>query len=209
QVLAAGRVLEVLTAPTADRAVLRQAVTSTRPSVFRIDYGQLTRSLDGVLRNAELPVVLHLVTDAQATSLPTRFAELAPRTPADIRVHVVGNAQSPNWAVESFGGSAATGELSASVVSYAPEPADTTVRLEPGGRAEVSCPALDLRSGANRVTVSLSPSDRLETDDRRYLVLKRPEPRTVLVVAGDARGRAALFTGAALETLRGLSLTAE
>src|SRR5690606_25760222 len=59
------------------------------------------------------------------------------------------------------------------------------------------------------VTVSLSPSDRLETDDRRYLVLKRPEPRTVLVVAGDARGRAALFTGAALETLRGLSLTAE
>lgn len=223
QVLAAGRVLEVLTAPTADRAVLRQAVTTARPSVFRVDYGQLTRSLDGVLRAAELPVVVHFVTDVQATSLPTRFAELAPRTPADVRIHAVGEARSPNFAVESFGGSALTGELEAGIVSYAPEAAEKTVRLslngetvaqqslrlEPRARGQVQFPPLELRSGANRVSVSIAPGDSLAADDQRYLVLKRPEPRTVLVVAGDTRGRAALFTGAALETLRGVSLTAE
>src|SRR5690606_19574595 len=87
--------------------------------------------------------------------------------------------------------------------------AEQSVRLEPRGRAQAEFPPLELRSGANRVTVSIAPGDSLGADDRRYLVLKRPEPRTVLVVASDARGRAALFTGAALETLRGLSLTAE
>src|SRR5690606_29699202 len=124
----------------------------------------------------------HFVTDAQATSLPTRFAELAPRTPADVRIHAVGDARAPNFAVESFGGSALTGELAASVVSYAPQAVDKTVRLElngetvaeqsvrlePRGRSQAEFPPLELRSGANRVTVSIAPGDALGADDRRY-----------------------------------------
>src|SRR5690606_7329877 len=124
QVVAAGRVMEVLTDVTADAAVLRQAVDATEPGVFRIDYGQLTRSLDGLLRATGLPVVLHVTTDAQQSSLPTRFADLAPRTPAELRVHNVAPEPARNWAVDSFGGSALTGELAAGIRSFATEDAE-------------------------------------------------------------------------------------
>src|SRR5690606_18734976 len=70
-------------------------------------------------------------------------------------------------------------------------------------------PPLELGPGANRVTVSLVPGDDLAADDRRYIVLKRPEPRSVLIVESDSRGLAALYTGAALETLQGVALTTE
>ena len=70
-------------------------------------------------------------------------------------------------------------------------------------------PALDLASGSNRVEVALSPGDDLAGDDRRYLAIKRPEPRKVLIVAQDAEGRGPLFTSAALETLTTLALTAD
>ncbi|HEX6997390.1 MAG TPA: BatA domain-containing protein [Gammaproteobacteria bacterium] len=223
QVVAAGRVMEVLTDVTADAAVLRQAVDATEPGVFRIDYGQLTRSLDGLLRATELPVVLHVITDAQQSSLPTRFADLAPRTPAELRVHNVAPEPARNWAVDSFGGSALTGELAAGIRSFATEDAEKTVRLElngdvvderrvsvpAGGRADVTFAALELREGANRVTVTLAPGDDLPADDARYLALKRAEPRPVLVVSGDARGLGALYAGAALETLGALALMPE
>lgn len=55
----------------------------------------------------------------------------------------------------------------------------------------------------------MTPADDLTADDRRYLAIKRPEPRNVLVVAPDTEGRGALFTSAALETLTTLALTAE
>jgi hypothetical protein len=191
--------------------------------LFRLEYGQLTRSIDGLLRTAELPVVINLVTDAQASALPTRFGELAPRRPAEIVIHDVTDGAAENWALDSFGGSALTGELTASVRSFAPEAAtktltlahngrtvaEQTVEVEAGGRAEATFAPLELAAGSNRVEVTLSPADELATDDRRYLAVKRPEPRKVLIVAADVDGRAALFTSAALETLTTLTLTAD
>ncbi len=70
-------------------------------------------------------------------------------------------------------------------------------------------PALDLASGSNRVEVALSPGDDLAGDDQRYLAIKRPEPRKVLIVAQDAEGRGPLFASTALETLTTLALTAD
>ena len=85
----AGRLFEVLGPATADVAALRQTLNTAEPGVFRLEYGQLMRSIDGLLRTAELPVVLDLVTDVQASGLPTRFGELAPRRPAEIVLHDV------------------------------------------------------------------------------------------------------------------------
>lgn len=220
QLIAAGRIVEVLGAPTADASVLRQTLNTVQPGVFRLDYGQLMRAIDGVVRGAEMPVIIDLVTDLQQSSLPTRFGELAPRRPAEIAIHNVGDASS-NWALESFGGSALTGELEAGVRSFAAEPAQRTVRLTlngstvaeqtveipAGGRAQVRFPALELASGSNRVGVELAPGDDLDADDRRFLALKRPQPRPVLLVAADPRGKGPLFTSAALSTLETLSLT--
>ena len=209
--------------PTADVAALRQTLNTTRPGVFRLEYGQLMRSIDGLVRTAELPVVLDLVTDTQATGLPTRFGELAPRRPAEIVIHDVTDGAAENWTVDSFGASTLTGELTASVRSYASDTATRTVTLTQNGRtvgeesvevsadgrAQVTFPALDLASGSNRVEVALSPGDDLAGDDKRYLAIKRPEPRKVLIVAQDAEGRGPLFASTALETLTTLALTAD
>jgi hypothetical protein len=223
QIVLAGRQFEVLGPATADVAALRQTLNTAEPGVFRLEYGQLMRSIDGLLRTAELPVVLELITDVQNSALPTRFGELAPRRPAEIVLHDVGDGVAENWTVDSFGASALTGELTASVRSFAADAVsrtltltqngrtvgEQTVEISGGGRAQVTFPALDLASGANRVEVALSPADDLAGDDRRYLAIKRPEPRKVLIVAPSAEGGAALFTSAALETLTTLALTAD
>ncbi|HEY3516823.1 MAG TPA: BatA domain-containing protein [Gammaproteobacteria bacterium] len=223
QIVLAGRQFEVLGPATTDVAALRQTLNTAEPGVFRLEYGQLMRSIDGLIRTAELPVVLDLVTDVQATGLPTRFGELAPRRPAEIVIHDVADGAAENWTLDSFGASAVTGELSASVRSFAPEASTRTVTLTQNnrtigeqtvevpahGRAEVTFPALELASGSNRVEVALSPGDDLAGDDRRYLAIKRPEPRKVLIVAADAGGRGPLYTSAAFETLTTLALTPE
>jgi hypothetical protein len=223
QVVVAGRQFEVLGAATADASVLRQALNTVEPGVFRLDYGQLMRSIDALLRGAELPVVIDLVTDVQQSSLPTRFGELAPRRAAEVAIHDVSGGKADNWTIESFGGSALTGELEASLRSFAAADARKSLRLtlngktiaeQPvdvpsGGRAQARFPALELASGPNRVTVSLEPGDDLKADDQRYLVLKRPQPRSVLLVSGDQRGRGALYLSSALGTLATLGLVPE
>jgi hypothetical protein len=223
QIVLAGRQFEVLGPATGDVAALRQTLNTAEPGVFRLEYGQLMRSIDGLLRTAELPVVLEIVTDVQNSALPTRFGELAPRRPAEIVVHDITVGAAENWTVDSFGASALTGELTASVRSFAPEAAtrtltlsqngstiaEQTVEVAAGGRAQATFAALDLASGANRVEVALSPGDDLAGDDRRYLAIKRPEPRKVLLVAPSAEARAVLFTRSALETLTTLALTAD
>jgi hypothetical protein len=218
QIALAGRIFEVLGPATGDVAALRQALNTAEPGVFRLEFGQLMRSVDGLLRTAELPVVLDIVTDVQSSGLPTRFGELAPRRAAEIVLHDVSEGAAGNWTVDSFAASPLTGELTASVRSYAAAPAtknlalvhngttvaEQTVEVPAGGRADATFAALELASGPNRVEVTLTPGDELSADDRRYLAVKRPEPRNVLLVAPDARQ--SLFATAALETLTALTL---
>jgi len=220
QLIAAGRVFEIVSSATLDKATVRQQVRSLEPGVFFVDFGQLTRALDGVLRTAELPAVLHFVTDAQAAGLPTRFADLAPTEPVEIVVHAVG-ADEPNWSVGSLFGSALTGELAATVTSHAAAAADRTleielngnvvdrqrVTLEPGSEAVVEFAPLTLQSGANRVRVIMQPGDMLAADDVRMLALNRPVPHPVLVVSGELGGTGdTRFLTEAMRVLEGLSL---
>lgn len=223
QVVAAGRVLEVVTTATLDKALARQRVSSLEPGMFFVDFGQLTRSLDGVLRTAELPPVLHLVTDVQSGALPTRFADLAPTEPVEIEIHAVGGDE-PNWAVAELFGSALTGELAATATSYASEAAEKTltlelagrvvdrqaVTLEPGEQATVEFAPLTLAAGANRVRVVMSPDDALEADNARMLALNRPVPHPVLVVSGELTGSDdTRFLAEAMGVLEGLALEVE
>src|SRR5262245_16292070 len=163
QGVVAGRQFEVLGAATGDASALRQALNTAEPGVFRLDYGQLMRSVDALLRGAELPVVIDLVTDVQQSGLPTRFGELAPRRAAEVAIHDVSNDGAKNWTIDSFGGSALTGELEASVRSFATEDATRSVRLTlngrsvgeqsveiaAGGRAQARFAPLELAAGSN------------------------------------------------------------
>jgi hypothetical protein len=219
ELIAAGRVVEVVTAPTLDRGALRQSFATVEPGVFPLDFGQLMRALDGVVRGAEFPVVLHLVTDAQLTGLPMRFGELAPRSAVELVIHDIAGGEG-NVAIETLAGSALDGSLTASMRSFDASTRIKTVRLEqngalveeqsielaPGARAAVSFGALTLAAGPNRVRVSLEPGDELPFDDTRILALRRPEPRPVLLVAGDLRAQDAFFVDAAMASLAALAL---
>jgi hypothetical protein len=219
ELIAAGRVVEVVTAPTLDRAALRQSFATVEPDVFPLDFGQLMRALDGIVRGAELPVVLHLVTDAQLTGLPMRFGELAPRGAVELAIHNVAGSEG-NVAIETLAGSALDGSLTATVRSFDARARVKTVRLElndalveeqtvelgPAASAQVSFGSLTLETGPNRVLVTLMPGDDLPFDDTRMLALRRPEPRQVLLVAGDLRAQDAFFVDAAMVSLAALAL---
>jgi hypothetical protein len=219
ELIAAGRVVEVVTAPTLDRAALRQSFATVEPGVFPLDFGQLMRALDGIVSGAELPVVLHLVTDAQLTGLPMRFGELAPRGAVELAIHNVAGSEG-NVAIETLAGSALDGSLTATVQSFDARTRVKTVRLELNGAlveeqtvelaagtpAQVSFGALTLATGPNRVRVTLAPGDELPFDDTRMLALRRPEPRPVLLVTGGLRAQDAFFVDAAMVSLAALAL---
>jgi hypothetical protein len=116
----------------------------------------------------------------------------------DIEVHAVATNED-NWSIGSLTGSALSGELAASVTSFAEVTRTRTlsleldgtvvdtqsVMLEPGQTAVVEFAPLTLQSGANPVRVVMSPPDSLPGDDVRMLALNRPEPHPVLVVSGE------------------------
>ena len=213
QLLAAGRTVEVAAGPTLDRGAVRRAAAALQPGPFALDYGQLMRSVDSLVRTVEQPVTVHLVTDAQRTSLPARFADLAPRTPLELVIHDVSAVGESNWSLDGLVWSAVSGDFIASLRSYAGEDVQRTVTLRLNGvpvaeqslslaageTAQVRFQGRELSAGANRVVAELAPGDELEVDDERYLVVKRPVPRPVLLVSGDVR--VSPFFASALGTL--------
>ena len=215
QLVAAGRIVEVAVEPTLDRDAIRRGVAALAPGPFALDYGQLMRSVDSLVRSAELPVTVHVVTDAQRSALPARFADLAPRTPLELMLHDVSAAPEGNLSVDGLAWSPVSGDFIAGVRSYAAEAMDRTVTLRlngtavgqrqlsvaPGDTVQVPFESLELAAGANRVTAELTPADELDVDDTRYLVVKRPEPRPVLLVSAESRGGASPFFASALGTL--------
>jgi len=215
QVVTAERIIEVIAEPSLDRSATRRAVATVAPGPFRVDYGQLISSVDSLLRSAELPVVVHIITDAQQTALPTRFADLAPRTPFELVIHDASVSGDDNWAVEGLAWSSVSGDFVATLHGYADADAERTVALRLNGTqvaaqdiavaagetAQARFEGLELAGGANRVIAELAPGDDLLVDDERYLVVKRPTPRPILLVSSDSRGRAELFLTSALGTL--------
>jgi hypothetical protein len=223
QVVAVGRGARAVVDPTLDPAAARQAMNSLAPGLDHVDYGELMSSVDRMLRGVELPAVVHVITDLQQSSMPTRFAELAAQAPLELEVHDVSSPDDENWAVQGLSWQPGATAVAASVRGYAARAADRRLVLELNGEraAErpVSIPAgatatasfdgLELGAGANRVRIFLEPGDDLGVDDERFIVVKRPEPRSLLLVSADPRGRDALFLTAALEAVSGPLTTIE
>ncbi len=223
QVIAVGRGAQALGDPTLDAASVRQSINALEPEYSRTDYGELMSSVDRMLRGIELATIVHVVTDLQQSSMPTRFAELAAQTPLELQIHDVSEAGEANWAVQSIVWQAGGDQVSASLRGFGTQPvshdavlelngarvAELPVIVPPDGTITVTFPAPELRAGANRLEVFLDPGDDLAADDRRFMVVKRPEPRSVLLVSADPRGRDSLFLTAALEAVSGPLTTVE
>ena len=223
QVIAMGRGAQALSDPTLDAASVRQSINALEPEFARADYGELMSSVDRMLRGIELAMVVHVVTDLQRTSMPTRFAELAAQTSLELQLHDVSQPGDANWAVQSIVWQAGAGQVSASLRGFGTQlvphnavlelngsrVAELPVIVPPDGTITVSFESPELSAGANRVEILLDPGDDLAADDRRYIVVKRPEPRSVLLVSADPRARDSLFLTAALEAVSGPLTTVE
>src|SRR5690606_40645997 len=106
-------------------------------------------------------------------------------------------------AIESLTMSAEDGALEASIRSFSAAPAErtvevslngtvlerSTVEVPAGGRAAVKVTAPELAAGGNRIVARLVQGDGLTVDDERFLALRRPEPRSALIVAADTEDR--------------------
>lgn len=203
-----------------DAGQLRAAVQSLEPGWSRLDYGAL---LAGSVAWAPGPgetLQVHLVSDMQQSASPLRFADLAPPPGVRLVLEDVGAA----------GGAVDAPPANARVAALQEDPrlpGTIDIRLEGGeealrGRtlevevngevrerralpagtaASVQRVALgELPLGEHRLAVRLTPADALAADDARFTLLRRVEPK-VMVVAADVQGDDARYFGAALQAL--------
>ena len=215
QLVSAGRTTQTIAESSSDKGSITRALGVVEPGLFRIDYGELMDSVDGLLREVELPTILHIITDAQEISLPARFADLAPRIPLELQIYNVANPDDQNWSVDGMLYLPEAGELTVRVRGFNTEPVEKhlilrlnsqqiarqQIVIEPNELVRATFRNLDLAVGSNRVSVGFEVRDELEIDDQRFLVLDRPVPLPVLLVGNNPQRHDMLFLESALETL--------
>jgi hypothetical protein len=213
QVVALGSRVETLTEPVNDRGALKAAVESIAAGDEASSYAEFSRFLRGLPSALKMPVVAHLFTDAQQTSMPASFPDLALAENTRLNIHPIGSPE-PNWTVESVTAPEAvygSGKVrvTAAVAGYGTPAARRTASLFIGGRTveskSVDVPAhgrtiiefsgFEPAYGFNRGEVRIDPGDSLREDDRYVFSTERTETRKVLFVR-DARQTPAFFKAA-------------
>jgi hypothetical protein len=215
--VAADHAIRVLQKPVfASEAGAVQAQLSTlKPGVSRLDYGGLMAATGAWTPAPGEQVILHLVTDMQQSASPLRFADLRP--PPGMRLDLV-----------DVGASGATNLRVADVHEIEREPGTMLVRVEGDAAAlsgrtlvlevngterarrelkrDATLPLLerfvvgDVGVGEHRLAARLEPADSLPQDDARFGLLRRVEPK-VLVIAAAPDGDDARYLLAALQSL--------
>ncbi len=208
QVMSVDAKATLLTQPTGDAAVLRAAVASVEAGDFRSSYAEFARALRSAASSSGLPVEAHLFTDAQRTSMPAAFSELALAPNTSLTVHSVAERQQPNWTVETVSAPSrifvpSKAHLDATIAGYGTEKAQRKislvvngqvreskdVELDANGKANVQFLKLDVPYGFNRCEIRLEPDDVLPADDRFYFSVERSDPKKILFVYDGRKGR--------------------
>jgi hypothetical protein len=198
-----------------DAGALRAALGTLAPGASRLDYGSLMAAASSLASGAGQPVVLHVVTDLQASASPARFADLQPPPGVAVDIVDVGAAGGRNLRIADVAfaqaGAGAVdvrleGDLPAGSARELELSVDGVVRgrraIDPARAAPYSESFVigDLSEGEHRLVATLSPGDDLAADDAHYALLRRVEPR-VLVVAASLQGDDASYLRAALGAL--------
>lgn len=218
-VVAADHRLRVMVEPVfaSEAGRLRAAVQQLRPGFSRLDYGALVAGSVAWAPGPGETLQLHLVSDLQQSASPLRFADLSP--PPGVRLvledvgapagQALGNARvaavqedprTPGTIEVRLEGDAAAMEERSLVIEVDGAPHERR-RLSGASATTVERVALgELALGEHRLAVRLEPADALPADDARFALLRRIEPK-VLVVAADVQGDDARYFGAALQAL--------
>ncbi|MEO8306436.1 MAG: VWA domain-containing protein [Pseudomonadota bacterium] len=195
--------------------MLTGAIAALKPGYSRLDYGALVSGSAGWGAGPGERVVLHLVTDLQQSASPLRFADLQPPpgvtldlvdvgsdSPGNLRVAGVELApRNAGEAVVRLEGDAAAAKgrslvIEVNGVERARRTLPSDLSLPTAQRFEVG----DLGEGEHRLSARLVPADSLPQDDAYFALVRRVEPR-VLLIAAAANGDDAVYLRAALQSL--------
>lgn len=198
--------VEALTQPTSDMGELRAAIRSIQPGDGRSSYAELARFLRALSASSQMPLLVHLATDLQKSSMPPGFADLRLAPGTELVLHGVADKSEPNWVVENVIAPRVVYDpkkvrLQATIAGHGTQAAKPTVSLmlngktlatrtvdvPADGRANVEFLTLDCPYGFSRGEVRIDSADRLAEDDRFYFVVERSDPRKVLFLYQQPR----------------------
>ncbi|MGE0406687.1 MAG: BatA domain-containing protein [Candidatus Korobacteraceae bacterium] len=218
QVLALDNQVRLLTQSTQEQRELRSAIESIQPGDSRSSYGELTRAVRSIAQSSRAPVILHLFSDMQKTSMPPAFSDLRLMPGVELVLHSVASERGSNFAVEQVSAPRRVSDTSkarvqATIAGFAaPDGARTvslvlngktvgtkTVEVPENGRATAEFIGLDAAYGLNRGEVRIDAADSLTEDDRFFFGVERTDPKKVLFIHEARQGRAVLYVRNAVE----------
>jgi hypothetical protein len=211
QIIGISNRVELLSEVTSDRGTLTNSIRTITAGDAASSYGEFARFLRGLPKSVGMPVEAHFFTDAQKSSMPPSFADLALAENATLKVHSVADKSQANWAIESvsaparvfgakktkvqaaiagFGAPAARKNVSLILNGNTIE--SKTINVPENGRAQVEFLSMEASFGPNRGEIRIDGGDGLAADDRYYFAVERAEPGKVLFIH-EARQTALYF----------------
>lgn len=198
-----------------EAGAVRAALAGLEPGASRLDYGTLASGASAWGGGPGERVLMHLVSDMQASAGPLRFADL--QLPPDVKLDLVDvdNAAAKNLRITSVGAvEQADRQVRVRIDGDAEALAGRTLVLELNGQergrrlldAKATLPDVqrfdldELGTGEHRLSARLIPADDLAADDAFYSLIRRVQPK-VLLVAAAANGDDAIYLRAALQSL--------
>ena len=210
QVLGASSDVREITAVSADRDAHLGALGSLSPDAARLDLGRAMGAVDRLAESLPPPVVLHVVSDLQDSSLPVRFSDLVSSHVSELRVHDAAAGSARNWSVESIRATdgnvdvtvSGTGEEadSATLVLTLNESAVGEQQVTGDGVTTVSFAGLELEPGDNRLRAELAANDDLAVDNVRYHVARNDPPTPIPLITLNRGGLPVTYLTAALHS---------
>lgn len=204
--------------PTADTAVLDQALATLATDNGRLDLGAMISSLNGLVEASSANFVLHLIGDFQQTGQAVRFADMIPDVingrPVALDIQQVEPVPATNWTLDSVVvenrntviasvrafGVEAPGEKQISLAINGVAQQQQSLTIAMNGAYLVQFDNVVFDEGDNKVDIALTPADTLPEDDTRYTVFDNSPPAPVLLLTDDPTSLGVTYLRAALET---------
>jgi Aerotolerance regulator N-terminal/von Willebrand factor type A domain len=221
QVLAFGGPTRVLTDMVNDKEALKAAVTEIHQTDMASSYSEVARALRSISEAVKAPLVAHLFSDMQQSSMPAAFSDLKLSSNTDLIMHADANRQIPNFTVDNVNAPRRVfdpkkSRVLVTVAGYGTEPAvrkvtlmlngkilgSKTVQVPASGRADVQFPTLDASYGSNRGEVRIDGADSFPDDDHFYFAVERSDPRPALFLRPANDTRSLSYFKTAMEAAR-------
>ena len=219
QVIALDANIENFTQSETDHAGASAAIASIEPDDRASSFGEFTRALRVLGQTTGMNLDVHFISDMQQTSMPANFRDLQLGPHTALTLHQVGQANTPNWAVNTVVTAAhvydpKSTRLTATVAGWHTAAARRTVSLlidgktlgskqvdvPANGKAEVQFTGFDVAYGAHRGEIRITPADALPEDDAFPFSVTRSDPAHALFLYAGNRPQQAFYYKSALDS---------